>query len=96
MHIAVESNGIVDLRAALYEFGKGIFQYQNNHPVFHAHSTIAYMHNPLNQTEFDNLKVKLETALELPVHQSVGHINLYGREKPTQDYQTLAELKLQT
>lgn len=94
VHVEVDSNGLTDLRIQLYGFGKGTFVYQDNHPIFHPHTTVAYMHNPLTAPELATLAGELETRLELPQHQEVTHVHLYGRNKPTDDYRTLVELKL--
>ncbi len=94
LHLAVESNGLVDLRAKLYEYGKGLFHYQDEHPVYHAHTTIAYMHDPLTDAAFSLIKSKLETQLALPIHQTVAHITLYGRQDQGEDYQIMADLLL--
>ncbi len=94
LHVAVESNGLIDLRVKLFEAGHGNFRYQEEHPIYRPHVTIAYVRDPLTSDEFSALKQQLQSRLALPEHQQITHIQVFGRERPGMDYRTLADLPL--
>ncbi|MFI5240384.1 MAG: 2'-5' RNA ligase family protein [Candidatus Saccharimonadia bacterium] len=96
LHISVSSNGIVDLAAKLFYYGRGIYDFLDQHPVYHAHTTVGYTKAPMTQKEYLIVAKKLSDYLAIPMHQEISSISIYGRETENMDYRTLGFLPLYT